>query len=265
MSCMTLICFHLMIRLAPQSSTLKTDSCLALELAVGSPNHTASKSGPDQRPGHREGWRREPIPGSQGLNLSLPAPTTVILQPKAVQAPHLFLPHIPTGQDPLGGGIRCPQASSWNTTPSAKDCFHLCSTLMVTLFFTMGKNSSCSALVSTARGQKAQAQASETREAPGWKSCQRAHLSPSSCRGQLWLPFRLGMRKVGPTWEKGRLLTSGSPPAPFNLEPQPPTARYLGPKKERLALYLLHAQGLVPEHLETRMLYSSSQPGIDQV
>ncbi|XP_027988522.2 fer-1-like protein 5 [Eptesicus fuscus] len=49
-----------------------------------------------------------------------------------------------------------------------------------------------------------------------------------------------------------------------HFEPQPPTARYLGPKKERLALYLLHAQGLVPEHLETRMLYSSSQPGIDQ-
>lgn len=66
-------------------------------------------------------------------------------------------------------------------------------------------------------------------------------------------------------WEKGRLLTSGSPPVLSNLEPQPPTARYLGPKKERLALYLLHAQGLVPEHLETRMLYSSSQPGIDQV
>nr|KAF6301287.1 fer-1 like family member 5 [Pipistrellus kuhlii] len=48
------------------------------------------------------------------------------------------------------------------------------------------------------------------------------------------------------------------------FESQPPTARYLGPKKERLALYLLHAQGLVPEHLETRMLYSSNQPGIDQ-
>lgn len=73
---MTLTCFHLMIRLAPQSSTLKTDSCLALELAVGSPNHTASKSGPDPKAGHREGWRREPIAGSQGLNLSLPAPTT---------------------------------------------------------------------------------------------------------------------------------------------------------------------------------------------
>lgn len=73
------------------------------------------------------------------------------------------------------------------------------------------------------------------------------------------------MRRVGAYLGEGKLLASESPPVPFNLEPQPPTARYLGPKKERLALYLLHAQGLVPEHLETRMLYSSSQPGIDQV
>ncbi|XP_008698654.2 fer-1-like protein 5 [Ursus maritimus] len=49
-----------------------------------------------------------------------------------------------------------------------------------------------------------------------------------------------------------------------SFEPTPPPVHYLGPKKERLALYLLHAQGLVPEHVETRTLYSSSQPGIDQ-
>ncbi|XP_014647127.1 PREDICTED: fer-1-like protein 5 [Ceratotherium simum simum] len=49
-----------------------------------------------------------------------------------------------------------------------------------------------------------------------------------------------------------------------SFEPKPPTTHYLGPKKERLALYLLHTQGLVPEHVETRTLYSDSQPGIDQ-
>ncbi|XP_061067067.1 fer-1-like protein 5 [Eubalaena glacialis] len=49
-----------------------------------------------------------------------------------------------------------------------------------------------------------------------------------------------------------------------SFELKPPTARFLGSKKERLALYLLHTQGLVPEHVETRTLYSDSQPGIDQ-
>ncbi|XP_040849283.1 fer-1-like protein 5 [Ochotona curzoniae] len=49
-----------------------------------------------------------------------------------------------------------------------------------------------------------------------------------------------------------------------SFEPKPPNVPGLGPKKERLALYILNTQGLVPEHVETRTLYSNSQPGIDQ-
>uniref|UniRef100_H9GBP4 C2 domain-containing protein n=1 Tax=Anolis carolinensis TaxID=28377 RepID=H9GBP4_ANOCA len=47
-------------------------------------------------------------------------------------------------------------------------------------------------------------------------------------------------------------------------ETQQPLHDYLGPAKERLALYLLRTCGLVPEHIETRTLYSTAHPGIDQ-
>ncbi|XP_068776622.1 myoferlin-like [Struthio camelus] len=43
-----------------------------------------------------------------------------------------------------------------------------------------------------------------------------------------------------------------------------PAYQHAGAPRERLALHLLHACHLVPEHLETRTLYNSTQPGLEQ-
>uniref|UniRef100_A0A8B9M9F6 C2 domain-containing protein n=1 Tax=Accipiter nisus TaxID=211598 RepID=A0A8B9M9F6_9AVES len=49
-----------------------------------------------------------------------------------------------------------------------------------------------------------------------------------------------------------------------HFESGPPVHRHLGVPRERLALHVLRACHLVPEHLETRTLYSSTQPGLEQ-
>nr|DBA15117.1 TPA: hypothetical protein GDO54_004372 [Pyxicephalus adspersus] len=49
-----------------------------------------------------------------------------------------------------------------------------------------------------------------------------------------------------------------------DLEANKKIHQHLGPANERLALYVLRSQGLVPEHVETRTLYSTFQPNLPQ-
>ncbi|NWU82283.1 MYOF protein, partial [Onychorhynchus coronatus] len=49
-----------------------------------------------------------------------------------------------------------------------------------------------------------------------------------------------------------------------HFESGSPTFRHPGPPRERLALHVLNLCPFVPEHLETRPLYRSAQPGLEQ-
>ncbi|KFM02616.1 Dysferlin, partial [Aptenodytes forsteri] len=89
----------------------------------------------------------------------------------------------------------------------------------------------------------------------------RDQLRPS----QLLHLFSLQHNYKAPTYKSDRVIFREQEYILSELEDGKPLNPHLGPVEERLALYALRKQGLVPEHVETRPLYSPLQPEIEQV
>ncbi|XP_076829497.1 dysferlin isoform X7 [Brachyhypopomus gauderio] len=67
-----------------------------------------------------------------------------------------------------------------------------------------------------------------------------------------------------PVYKQDRLYFRGRTYTAADLDETGGSNPHLGPLEERLALLALRAQGLVPEHVESRPLYSPLQPDIEQ-
>ncbi|XP_078455741.1 dysferlin-like isoform X2 [Lampetra planeri] len=89
-----------------------------------------------------------------------------------------------------------------------------------------------------------------------WRDCRR----PS----QLLEDHARRHNLTGPLYQEGSLTLGDDAYTLSQFESDRTLPPALGPENERLALYALRQQCLVPEHVETRPLYNHVQPGIEQ-